>query len=185
MPRWQEAGHAHRLESALAAHLPSADSFSFALRVNADMLAADGGVEALATSAASLALRDAGAPLDHLVTGSIPDGYIKLGDFYIFCALSPRVQQVARSRFSGSKSSQVLGKLERGSILVEPPVLLAHHLIRYWLMMELMFLAGPPRPTRGLMGASQCFRSMYFQVYVWPMLCQFLGLVIGIFSHLS
>jgi polyribonucleotide nucleotidyltransferase len=89
MPRWQEAGHAHRLEAALAAHLPSADSFSFALRVNADMLAADGGVEALATSAASLALRDAGAPLDHLVTGSIPDGYFELADFHIFSIFPP------------------------------------------------------------------------------------------------
>lgn len=65
--KWREPGHADKLVPALEACLP--EDFNFAVRVNADILAVDGSAEALATCAASLALQNAGVPLD-TVAGS-------------------------------------------------------------------------------------------------------------------
>eukprot|EP00884_Botryococcus_braunii_P010108 jgi/Botrbrau1/19099/Bobra.0077s0013.1 len=67
-PKWGEAGHARRLQSALEGSLR--DPVEFAMRVNADLLAVDGSAEALALGAALLALQNAGAPLNHLVAGA-------------------------------------------------------------------------------------------------------------------
>ncbi len=45
---------------------------------------------------------------------------------------------------------------------MELPVLLAHHLIRYWQMIDLIFLAAPLKPTRGLMGPFSVFLEHVF-----------------------
>ena len=56
------------LERGLHAALPSTH-FPFAVRLNADLLSADGSESTAALSAASLALADAGVPIDSHVAG--------------------------------------------------------------------------------------------------------------------
>lgn len=66
---WHELDRSYFIEKALSPLLPPESRFPFTLRLNTDVLAADGGVVAAAVCGNSVALADAGVPMKELVAG--------------------------------------------------------------------------------------------------------------------
>jgi polyribonucleotide nucleotidyltransferase len=77
----REIGHGALAERAIAPSLPSKDRFPYTLRVNSEVLESNGSTSMASTCGATLALMDAGVPIDHPV-GGIAMGLIKEGDRY-------------------------------------------------------------------------------------------------------
>ena len=65
----REVGHGFLAERALQGMLPSADSFPYTIRINADVLESNGSSSMASVCAGSLALMDAGVPVRSAVSG--------------------------------------------------------------------------------------------------------------------
>ncbi|MCX5920390.1 MAG: polyribonucleotide nucleotidyltransferase, partial [Candidatus Melainabacteria bacterium] len=78
-PGRREIGHGALAERAVAASLPTKEAFPYTLRVNSEVLESNGSSSMASTCGATLALMDAGVPLQTVV-GGIAMGLIKEGD---------------------------------------------------------------------------------------------------------
>ena len=77
----RELGHGHLAERALKAVLPSPEKFSYTIRVACEVLESNGSSSMGSVCAGSMALMDAGVPLNSPVAG-IAMGLVKEGDRY-------------------------------------------------------------------------------------------------------
>ena len=78
-PGRREIGHGALAERAVAASLPTKEAFPYTLRVNSEVLESNGSSSMASTCGATLALMDAGVPLQTIV-GGIAMGLVKEGD---------------------------------------------------------------------------------------------------------
>jgi polyribonucleotide nucleotidyltransferase len=78
-PGRREIGHGALAERAVAASLPTKEAFPYTLRVNSEVLESNGSSSMASTCGATLALMDAGVPLNTVV-GGIAMGLVKEGD---------------------------------------------------------------------------------------------------------
>lgn len=69
MPNRREVGHGHLIKRALAPLMPEKEDFPFAIRINSEIMSADGSSSMASVMGASLALAEAGIPIPRLVAG--------------------------------------------------------------------------------------------------------------------
>jgi polyribonucleotide nucleotidyltransferase len=69
MPNRREVGHGHLIKRALAPLIPDKEDFPFAIRINSEIMSADGSSSMASVMGASLALAEAGIPIPRPVAG--------------------------------------------------------------------------------------------------------------------
>ena len=80
-PKRREIGHGKLAEAAVEPMLPTEEDFPYTIRVVSEVLSSNGSTSQASVCASSLALMDAGVPIDKAV-GGVAMGLIKEGDDY-------------------------------------------------------------------------------------------------------